>query len=295
VDKLESPSNMREDGFQRRNPFTELYRLPVGATAPDEEDLVQADNTRFHPDFERGQVVMRLPIFQSQEEKTHRDSMMVSQNDRELHVDNDLEKISRRWSGYYPDKTICDKTSYITSYTVRVVNGIAKIDARIITAPAKVSIDDEMWFEYCTDSTEQSDNGELSHMRRSIRNMIKSNLCIYTKTRSSHCNENELMKPSEMVALEMLRECISEEEFKRYLCYGFIIVQGASGRRYQIFRSRRHTNVWQDGHLIEEVCVQIKDHNVPITDQVFALKTMIETSEELFRKSGNVYKLNKVA
>jgi hypothetical protein len=278
-----------ENDFQRQYPFNELYRLPVGTSAPDEEDLVEADNTRFHPDFERGQVVMRLPIFQSDEEKKTRDSIMVSHAaDRELHISNNLESLSRRWSGYYPEKAVCDKTSYVTSYTVQVISGIAKIQARIITAPAKASIDDELWFQYCTG---HENNDSETSVRRSIRNLIKSNLCILSKTRNIQLQD---VKPSEIVALETLREFVTEDEFKHYLRYGFLNVKGASGRIYQVFRSRRHTNVWEDGHKIEEVCVQIKDDNVPISDQVIALKTMIETSEDLFKKYGNVYKM-KVA
>lgn len=92
-------------------------------------------------------------------------------------------------------------------------------------------------------------------------------------------------------AVDTLREMISEQEYRRYLKDGFISVKGKSGRVYQVFRSTGHTKVWLGGTLVEEICVIIKDKSIPKTDQVIAIKTIIETSEDDFRKLGNVYKM----
>jgi hypothetical protein len=86
-----------------------------------------------------------------------------------------------------------------------------------------------------------------------------------------------------------LREMISETDFRKYLKYGFVSVKGKKGRIYQIFRDKSHTKVYEDGKLKEEICVRLSTE-VPYTDNVIAFKTMIETSEELFRSSGNIYK-----
>ena len=78
--------------------------------------------------------------------------------------------------------------------------------------------------------------------------------------------------------------------------YGFVLIEGKSGKTYQIFRNAYHTKVWKGGKLIEEVCVRIKSNlKVPPTDNVIAFRTMIRIDEEEFRKIGNVYKMIKAA
>jgi hypothetical protein len=88
---------------------------------------------------------------------------------------------------------------------------------------------------------------------------------------------------------------ISEEEFRRYIRYGFILVRGASGDIYQVFRNRSHTRVWRGGKVVEEVCVRIRDRKIPATDNVVAFKTAIEADEGAFKKMGNVYKMARAA
>jgi len=96
-------------------------------------------------------------------------------------------------------------------------------------------------------------------------------------------------------AVETLREMISESEFRGYIKYGFISVKGKSGDVYQIPRLGNHTKVWRNGKVIEEVCVRIADKKIPLTDNVIAFKTIIESNEEEFKKMGNVYKMAKAA
>ena len=92
------------------------------------------------------------------------------------------------------------------------------------------------------------------------------------------------------MAIETLREEITETEFRKYLKYGFVIAKGQSGKTYQIFRNQDHTKVWKGGKIIEEICVRIKDCKIPPTDNVIAFKNMVQIDEEEFRKMGNVYK-----
>jgi len=99
------------------------------------------------------------------------------------------------------------------------------------------------------------------------------------------------IKSNEWTAIETLREMVTEMEFRRFLKYGFITVKGKSGNIYQIFRDKAHTKVWQNGKVIEEICVRLRDWMIPRTDNLIAFKIMIETDEEEFRKSGNVYKM----
>jgi len=124
--------------------------------------------------------------------------------------------------------------------------------------------------------------------RREFAHKIKNNLFINVKSRAKPISG---VKENEQVAIETLREEISETEFRKYMRYGFICVRGRSGQVYQIFKNRyAHTKVWKGGRLIEELCVRIKDNNIPDTDNVIALKTMVEADEEAFKNMANRYK-----
>lgn len=81
----------------------------------------------------------------------------------------------------------------------------------------------------------------------------------------------------------------------RYIKYGFVLVKGKSGDIYQVPRSSHYTNVWRNGKLIEKICVRIADSKIPLTDNVIAFKTIIETDENEFKKIGNVHKMVRTA
>ena len=119
-------------------------------------------------------------------------------------------------------------------------------------------------------------------------------MAIFVKTRANTIDKN--IPKNEQVAIETLREMLTETEFRKYIKYGFILAKGKSGNIYQVFKNKSHTKVWKNGKVIEEVCVRIKsDQNVPPTDNVIAFKTMIETDEQDFKNIGNVYKYANVA
>ncbi len=121
---------------------------------------------------------------------------------------------------------------------------------------------------------------------------LMHNLAVHVKSRANVISK---VKENEQVAIETLRETITEREFRKYIKYGFVLVKGKSGDTYQVFRNRSHTKVWRNGKVIEEVCVRIRsDQKVPPTDNVIAFKTMIETDEQEFKKIANVYNM-KVA
>jgi len=121
-----------------------------------------------------------------------------------------------------------------------------------------------------------------------MKQKVRSGLVIHIKTRAADISN---VPENEQIAIDTLREMITEAEFRKYLRYGFVLVEGQSGDVFQVFRNDWHTKVWRGGRLIEEICVRISNNmNVPPTDNVIAFKTMIETNEDDFRKIGNVYK-----
>ncbi len=113
-------------------------------------------------------------------------------------------------------------------------------------------------------------------------------LTIHVKTRARPFRD---MSSSEITAVETLREMITEKEYRKYIKYGFILVSDGKGNVYQIFRNGAHTSVWNNGKVIKEVCVRIKDRKIPPTDNLIAFKTIIETDPTEFEKMGNVYKM----
>jgi len=96
--------------------------------------------------------------------------------------------------------------------------------------------------------------------------------------------------PSERLALETLREQITEDDWRNYLKRGFLSVRGKSGRVYQVFPNKWHTVIWEKGKRVAVVCSRLSA-NVPPTDNVIAFKAIIEADEALFEKSGNVYRM----
>lgn len=134
---------------------------------------------------------------------------------------------------------------------------------------------------------------EKERQRLLKQQKIRNNLLIRIKSRG--ITPRQEIPENEQIARDTLREYITEEEFRKYLRFGFICVDGQEGKTYQIFRSSSHTKVWKGGRVIEEICVHIKNKNVPPTDEVIAFRTMIKTSEKDFRKLGNVYNMRRAA
>ena len=81
----------------------------------------------------------------------------------------------------------------------------------------------------------------------------------------------------EIVALDLLKQQLSPEAWRRYLNYGFIVARGASGLEYQIIRGEHHVKVFRRGQRIAELCIYMQ--GVPPTDEVIAKKILVECDE----------------
>lgn len=180
----------------------------------------------------------------------------------------------------WPRNRALDTTSYVTSYDIDHVT--LKITARVVTAPSSMKIDQNVWFDLCS---------EPRDLKEVIRTTMKANLAILVKPGRNDGWRRDGGE-TEAVALDTLREMITEEEFRRYIKYGFVAVRGRSGNVYQIFRNKHHTKVWKGNKVVEEVCVRIRyEARVPPTDNVIAFMAMVQADEDAFRKAGNVYKM----
>lgn len=81
----------------------------------------------------------------------------------------------------------------------------------------------------------------------------------------------------ELTALELLKGMLPDDEWRRYLTYGFILAQGKSGLTYQIVRGQHHVHVFRRGKRIADLCIYTRD--VPPTDEVITKKVMVEYDE----------------
>lgn len=166
-------------------------------------------------------------------------------------------------------------SSYVTGYHWNPATGELRIDLQ----------NESFELRRGEDSFNILDHQE--YLRRRLRN----NLVFKFKTRGGLVNG---VNKEEWTAIDTLRELITEKEFRKYMKYGFLLVEGASGDVYQIFRDQWHTKIWRKGNLVEEVCVRL-DPSVPPTDNVIAFMSIILTNESAFKKLGNVYKMSKAA
>lgn len=163
---------------------------------------------------------------------------------------------------------------------------------------------------FTTDSLADQNNYYISYSNPSL--IINSNLT-YQKVLSKAANLEQICKGisffpkgisprsrainlleqtrPEAKAIETLRDEISEEDYRKFLKFGFILVHGQSHRVYQIFRNFSHIKVWENGKKVEEICIYIPDHKIPPTDKLIAFKLMIENDEKSFIKLGNVYRI----
>jgi hypothetical protein len=85
----------------------------------------------------------------------------------------------------------------------------------------------------------------------------------------------------EMRARETLRTVIGEARWRGFLKNGFIQARGKSGRFYQIFPSHHFTKVYENGILIERLCVVLKG-NFPATDSLIVRYLLILNNENEF-------------
>ena len=115
-------------------------------------------------------------------------------------------------------------------------------------------------------------------------NLINNTL-IRVNYRSSPIRRNA--SPAELKAQDTLRDMLTERDWRRYACNGFIIVKGAKGYYYQVFKDQRPIRVYKDGKLIDTICIHTEG-SLPPTDHVIHMKVLIELNEDMLWKNGNV-------
>lgn len=86
----------------------------------------------------------------------------------------------------------------------------------------------------------------------------------------------------EQRARETLRKILGEKKFLNFLKSGFLSIKAKSNKIYQIFPGSQFTCVFENGNLIEKLCVILKG-NFPPTDSLLMRYLLILNNEDEFR------------
>ena len=114
---------------------------------------------------------------------------------------------------------------------------------------------------------------------------IKANLLIKVKSRHTFCDEE--YSNAELKAQNTLRDMLSEADWRRYVTCGFVMIKGAFGNWYQVFRQQKHIIVYNKGKKVNEICIHT-DAKCPPTDHIINMKFLIENDENVIWNNGNV-------
>jgi hypothetical protein len=118
-----------------------------------------------------------------------------------------------------------------------------------------------------------------------LKEKIRQNLLIRTVSRSL----NRAVSPEEQRARDSLRDLISEQDWRRYVTNGFIMVKGYDCW-YQIF-NEGNIKVYRKGKITHSICIHT-DRSCPPTDHVLNMKLLVEIDEAQIWRGGNITDYN---
>jgi hypothetical protein len=122
-------------------------------------------------------------------------------------------------------------------------------------------------------------------VKQAVKQMVRKRL---TPEERRHRQYLEAMKtPQEQKARDSLRDILSENDWRRYVTNGFVMVRGPSGKFYQVFANRSHTQVFEKGKNVASLCIH-SDASCPPTDHVINMKLLIEMDEALVWHGANI-------
>jgi len=208
------------------------------------------------------------------------------------------------WSPPKLSKTILSGTEYYSlSATSTLFNIVSCSDTTGITGitgstggvyTLNVDYGNALSFSYSCDSILTSNLKETKkeHIKCKLKQFMKSNLFIKTKYTKQDILKMQVSH-AEIKARSTLRDSISEKQWRRYLATGFMMIQGESGKWYQVFQNQRHIRVYQKGIMTDRICIHT-DEKCPPTDHVLNIMSLIQNDESLIWTKGvsNVYKQN---
>jgi len=150
----------------------------------------------------------------------------------------------------------------------------------------------DLEFEILCDSFIEVPNYTSRAIKEVIRETLKKNLTISVLPSRQDILTIQATV-AEIKARATLRDMISEKEYRKYITNGFVMVQGDSGRWYQVFNKQKHLRVYDKGKFIKELCIHTAPKECPPTDHVLNMKVMIECDEQTVWDESNLYEPKK--
>jgi len=183
-----------------------------------------------------------------------------------------------------------------TTGTIRLVSGQLQPQFSGTTTASVYGIDTsnfvsvtgtaDHWVDYWVGQAGTTVNIITDHfsVREKVRATIKNNLLIKVNSRQKSLQTTAQIE--EHRARTTLRDMLSEQEWRRYVTNGFIMVKGSSDYWYQIF-AHSGVNVFRHGKKIHYICIHT-DRECPPTDHVINMKLLVEFDEIAVWKGGNI-------
>jgi len=206
---------------------------------------------------------------------------------------------------FHPDHLLCELQQrgyhlYVVmeNHRVRLINPlISRIDKRYTAPPMFNAYDTqynyiELDIEILCDYVEDSPVCNAATIREAIKSILKKNLTLsILPSRQDVLAIHATL--SENKARETLRDTLTEKEWRKYLTNGFVMVQGKSGKWYQIFVKQKHLRVYEHGKFIKELCIHTAATECPPTDHILNMKVMVECDEQSVWDGSNLYEPTK--
>ena len=121
-------------------------------------------------------------------------------------------------------------------------------------------------------------------VKNRVKSVIKNNLLIKVNSRQKPLQTKARIE--EQRARLTLRDMLSEQDWRRYVTNGFIMVKGSFDYWYQIFASSG-VNVYKHGKKVHYICIHT-DNTCPPSDHVINMKLLVEFDEAALWKGGNI-------
>lgn len=121
-------------------------------------------------------------------------------------------------------------------------------------------------------------------LKQIIKDRIAPNIIIKNNDRRIPLKVSKDIR--EQRARETLRKILGEKKFINFLKCGFLSIKAKSNKIYQIFPGSQFTCVFENGKLIEKLCV-ILTGNFPPSDSLLMRYLLILNNEEEFRSLAN--------
>jgi len=131
-------------------------------------------------------------------------------------------------------------------------------------------------------------DGMITHAKKeNLRQKLKGNLISPYRKRIALISPETLAEEKARISL---RDMLPENEWRRYVTNGFIMVKGKSGKWYQIFnRSHERVRVYEKGIYTTQLCIHTVNE-CPPTDHVLNIKFLAEFDEDTLWAGANITK-----